>query len=136
MKQYRIELEIYEGKGGTLKKRGDEIIYPDVAKEGICAWMYRGDGTTSYQQGKRFSYPDDLGQLCPWLVDAINSAVRVLNFGGTLPWTYENTPYAKEIDPNGVTTEFIRCVDPTDSGIVVKIIRTPVDPPRRTLGSC
>ena len=32
--------------------------------------------------------------------------------------------YEKEMDPDGVTTEFIRCVDPTTSGIVVKVIRT------------
>ena len=123
MKKYQIEIEIFEGKGGKLKKKGDEIIYPDLAKEGICAWMYRGDGKNSYYQGQRFRYPDDLGQLCPWLIDSINSAIRVLNYGGTLPWKYENTPYEKEIDPDGVTTEFIRCVDPTDSGIVVKLIR-------------
>ena len=33
---------------------------------------------------------------------------------------------AKEMNPEGVTTEFIRCPDPTDSGIVVKIVRTPL----------
>ncbi len=119
-------MEIFEGKGGKLEKKGDEMVNPDFAKEGICAWMYRGDGKTSYQQGQRFRYPEDLGRLCPWLIDSINSTIRVLNFGGTLPWKYENTPYEKEIDPDGVTTEFIRCVDPTDSGIVVKIIRTPI----------
>jgi len=30
------------------------------------------------------------------------------------------------IDPEGVTTEFIRCPDPTDAGVVVKITRTRV----------
>ena len=30
----------------------------------------------------------------------------------------------KVIDPEGVTTEFVRCIDPTASGIVVKVIRT------------
>jgi hypothetical protein len=126
MSRYNIEIEIFEGKGGKLEKKGDEIIYPDLAKEGICAWMYRGNGKSSFQQGQRFKYPEDLGQLCPWLIDSINSVIKVLSYGGTLPWEYENTPYAKEIDPAGVTTEFIRCVDPTDSGIVVKIIRTPI----------
>jgi hypothetical protein len=124
MKKYKIEIEIFEGKGGKLKKEGDRIIYPDLEKEGICAWMYRGDGQNSYQQGKRFLYPDDLGKLCPWLVDSINSAIRVLIFGGTLPWKYKNTPYEKEFNADGATTEFIRCVDPTNSGIVVKIIKT------------
>jgi len=124
MNNYRIEIEIVEGNGGKLEKNGDDIIYPDLPKEGICAWMYRGDGTNSFRQGQRFNYPQDLGKLCPWLVDSVNSVIRVLMFGGTLPWKYKDTPYEKEIDPNGVTTEYIRCVDPTDSGIVVKIIRT------------
>lgn len=126
MKNYKIELEIYEGNGGNLQKEGDKIIYPDLAKEGICAWMYRGDGEKSYQQGRRFRYPEDLDKLCPWLIDSINSMIRVLKYGGTLPWDYKGTPYEKEIDPDGITTEYIRCVDPTDSGIVVKIIRTPI----------
>ena len=127
MKKYKIEIEIFERKGGRLKKDGDRIIYPDLEKEGICAWMYRGDGKESYEQSQRFLYPDDLGKLCPWLVDSINSAIRVLIFGGTLPWKYENTPYEKEFNEDGVTTEFIRCVDPTNSGIVVKIIKTLLD---------
>ena len=29
----------------------------------------------------------------------------------------------KEIDPDGTTTEFVRCPDPTSSGVVLKIIR-------------
>jgi len=126
MTNYRIEIEIFEGKEGKLEKKGDEFIYPDLAKEGICAWMYRGDGKNSFYKGQRFNYPEDLGRLCPWLVDSINSVIRVLNFGGTLPWKYKDTPYEKEINPDGVTTEYIRCVDPTNSGIVVKIIRTPI----------
>ena len=124
MKNYRIELEIYEGKGGQLQKEGDRIVYPDVVGEGICAWMYRGDGKTSYQVGQRFSYPQDAGKICPWLLDSLHSIIHVLRFGGTLPWQYPSTPYEKQFDEDGVTTEFVRCVDPTESGIVVKIIRT------------
>jgi hypothetical protein len=30
MPGYKIEIEIYEGKGGELQKDGEEIIYPDV----------------------------------------------------------------------------------------------------------
>lgn len=121
---YRIEFEIFEGKGGTLLKDGDSIIYPDLEKEGICAWMYRGDGVTSYQVGQRFTYPQDNGRLCPWLLDSLHGIVHVLRFGGTLGWRYKGTPYQKKIDPRGVTTEYIRCIDPTASGIVVKVIRT------------
>ncbi len=124
MKNYKIEFEIFEGKGGTLKKKGDDIVYPALEKEGICAWMYRGDGNISFQKGQRFNYPEDLGKLCPWLVDSINGIVKVLKSGGTLGWKYESTAYEKGFDPGGVTTEYVRCLDPTDSGIVVKIIRT------------
>jgi len=56
MKNYKIEIEIFEGKGGKLQKKGDEIICPDFAKEGICAWMYRGDGKNSFYQGQRFNH--------------------------------------------------------------------------------
>ncbi len=49
----------------------------------------------------------------------------LLNQGVTLGWKYEKTPYEKVIDPNGVTTEYVRCPDPT-SNLVAKIIRTKV----------
>lgn len=123
---YKIEIEIYEGKGGELEIDELGIIYPDVVKEGICAWMYRGDGEKSYQQGQRFSYPEDWGKLCPWLASSLDPIIQTLRFGGTLGWQYRDTPYEKEIDPEGVTTEFIRCIDPTESGIVVKVIRTKI----------
>jgi len=123
MTNYKIEIEIYEGKGGHLRKDGEEIIYPDVVKEGICAWMYRGDGAHSYHAGQTFSYPEDVGKLCPWLLDSLHGVIHALRFGGTLPWRYNGTPYEKVFDPDGVTTEFVRCIDPTASGIVVKVIR-------------
>ena len=121
---YKIEVEIFEGKGGKLEQDEFGIIYPDVAAEGICAWMYRGDGEQSYQQGQRFLYPDDWGKLCPWLVSSLDPVISALRFGGTLGWDYEGTPYEKVIDLHGITTEYVRCIDPTDSGIVVKVIRT------------
>ena len=121
---YKIEIEIYEGKGGELQTDNEGIIYPDVVKEGICAWMYRGDGEKSFQQGQRFSYPEDWGRLCSWLASSLDPIIQTLRFGGPLGLQYPGTPYEKEIDPEGVTTEYIRCVDPTESGIVVKVIRT------------
>ena len=124
MHQYKIELEIFEGDGGQLRIEGDKIIYPEsLEKEGICAWMYRGDGQKSYQVGQKFNYPEDAGKICPWLLGSMNSVITTLLYGGTLPWKYQGTPYEKEINPGGVTTEFIRCIDPTDSGIVVKLNR-------------
>jgi len=123
MNDYKIEIEIFEGKGGCLKKNGNKIIYPQLEKEGICAWMYRGDGEKSYQKGRKFIYPDENGKICPWLMDSLNPLIRVLKYDGTLPWDYKDTKYEKIIDPDGITTEFVRCIDPTDSGIVVKVTR-------------
>jgi hypothetical protein len=122
--KYRIEIEIFEGKGGCLQKKGDTIIYPDFAKEGICAWMYRGDGRESYRVGQRFSYPEDKEKICHWLLDSLRGVLEALSAGETLNWDYEGTRYEKMVDPEGVTTEYVRCIDPTASGIVVKIIRT------------
>ena len=116
MRQYVIELEIYEGNGGQLRTDGSR---PDFANEGICAWMYG-----SYQVGQKFRYPQDLGKLCPWLVESLTAVILALLSGGTLPWKYRGTPYEKVIDPDGVTTEFVRCPDPTVSGIVIKVTRT------------
>jgi hypothetical protein len=125
MPRFRIELEIAEGKGGLLQKEGKKIIFPsDMVKQGICEWMYRGDGQASYRVGQRFAYPQDIGKFCPWLLGALQNFIQALGHGGVLDWTYEGTPYQKEIDPDGITTEFVRCPDPTAAGIVVKIIRT------------
>jgi len=96
-KKYAIEIEVIEGP-----------------KEG-CA---------NHKVGQKFKYPEDRGKMCEWLLDSMNGAIRVLEFGGTMPWTYEGTSYQKVIDLNGVTTEYIRCPDPSRSGIVVKITRT------------
>ena len=63
MKDYLIELEIFEGNRGQLHSDG---TYPDFVKEGICAWMYG-----RLNAGQKFHYPDDLGELCPWLADSL-----------------------------------------------------------------
>ena len=39
-----------------------------------------------------------------------------------MPWLYEGTPYQKVIDKDGLTTEFIRCPDPSRA-VVAKISR-------------
>ena len=116
MRDYLIELEIYEGNAGQARSDGS---YPDFANEGICAWMYG-----SYQVGRIFRYPEDVGELCPWLLDSLTGMLRALEYGGMLPWKYQETPYEKVIDPEGVTTEYVRCPDPTASGIVMKVTRT------------
>jgi uncharacterized repeat protein (TIGR04076 family) len=116
MREYSLELEIVEGNAGRPREDG---TYPDFVGEGICPWMYE-----NFQVGQKFHYPDDLGKLCPWLVDSMTGMIRALENGGTLPWRYKGTPYEKVIDPDGVTTEFVRCPDPTKAGIVIKITRT------------
>ena len=96
-KRYKIEIEIFEAR-------------PDT-------WCHK--------KGDKFAYPADWGKLCPWLRASLNEFVRLLENGVTLTWKYEGTPYAKVIDPEGVTTEYVRCPDPT-SDLVAKITRTRV----------
>jgi len=111
-----VELEIFEGDGWPVRAAETR---PGFANEGTCAWMFG-----SYQAGARFRDPEDPGVRCPWLVDSLMRMIRVIENGLTLPWTYRGTPYEKVIDPDGVTTEFVRCPDPTASGIVIKVTRT------------
>ncbi|UCC19760.1 MAG: hypothetical protein JSV62_00340 [Promethearchaeota archaeon] len=83
--------------------------------------IFESDGICKYHKaGEKFNYPQDNGKICPWLLDSMNSMIRVLLYGGTLPWTYNDTPYEKNIDPNGITTEFVRCTEPT-ARIIAKI---------------
>jgi uncharacterized repeat protein (TIGR04076 family) len=86
---------------------------PTIHQEGQCQ---------SRRAGQWFKFPDEKGKICPWLMDSMNGAIRVLEYGGTMPWLYEGTPYQKVIDPNGLTTEFIRCPDPSRV-VVAKISR-------------
>ncbi|MCX5971810.1 MAG: hypothetical protein NTV14_09985 [Coprothermobacterota bacterium] len=86
--------------------------------------VVEAEQSVCHQLGEKFRYPDEMGQLCPWLLDSIGGMLHVLEWGGTLPWTYAGTPYEKQIKPEGITTEFVRCPDPTAAGIVVKITRT------------
>ena len=95
--RYKLEIEIFEAR-------------PDT-------WCHK--------KGDKFAYPEDSGKICPWLLSSLHDFLILLQKGVTLPWMYENTPYAKVIDPEGVTTEYVRCPDPT-SGLVDKIVRTRV----------
>jgi uncharacterized repeat protein (TIGR04076 family) len=113
------------------------IALPMVGAEGDAAAQQRrtyaftieiaecrpGGCARGHKPGDVFAYPADKGRICEWLMDSMSTSIRVLQQGGTLPWLYEGTPYQKVIDPDGVTTEFIRCPDPT-SGLVAKITRT------------
>ena len=92
--------------------------------------IFKGEGCDYHRLGEKFRYPEDIGYLCPWLLDSINSIIRVLQFGGTLPWKYKDTEYEKMLDNDGITTEFIRCPDPTDAGVVAKITRRKLTEPK------
>jgi uncharacterized repeat protein (TIGR04076 family) len=94
-RKYKFEIEIYEAREDT--------------------WCHK--------KGDKFIYPEDIEKICPWLMASMHDFIRLLEFGVTLPWKYEKTPYAKVIDPDGVTTEYVRCPDPT-SNLVAKITRT------------
>lgn len=89
--------------------------------------IFEGEGCKVHKVGQRFLYPEDRGCICPWLLDSISGMIHVLHYGGTLPWTYQGTPYEKEMDPEGTTTEFVRCPDPTKAGVVAKIVRRKTD---------
>ena len=86
--------------------------------------VFESGGCNSHKTGDKLKYPEDRGIMCPFLLDSSNSIVLALLSGGTFPCTYEGTRYEKQIDPEGITTEFVRCPDPTSSGVVLKIIRT------------
>ncbi len=83
-----------------------------------------GPKTRCHKLGEKFLWPKDIGNICHWLASALDPVVTSLSRGAIFTWKYQGTPYEKVIDPDGVTTEFIRCPDPTEAGIVVKITRT------------
>ena len=94
-RRYKIDIEIYEAREDS--------------------WCHK--------RGDKFNYPEDIGKICPWLLASMHDFLRLLQHGVTLPWKYEDTPYEKVIDPDGVTTEYVRCPDPT-ADLVAKITRT------------
>jgi uncharacterized repeat protein (TIGR04076 family) len=95
--RYKLEVEIYEARQDS--------------------WCHK--------KGDTFAYPQDIGKICPWLLASMHDFLRLLEQGVTLSWKYEGTPYEKVLDPDGVTTEYVRCPDPT-SNLVAKITRTKV----------
>ena len=96
-KRFKIDLEIYEAREDT--------------------WCHK--------KGDKFEYPADIGKLCPWLLSSMHDFIRLLENDATLDWKYEGTPYEKVINKDGVTTEYVRCPDPT-ADLVAKISRTEI----------
>ncbi len=96
-RQFKIDIEIFEARQDT--------------------WCHK--------QGDKFEYPKDMAKICPWLLSSMHDFIRLLQNDATLPWKYEGTQYQKIINKNGITTEFVRCPDPT-SDLVAKITRTEI----------
>lgn len=96
----------------------------------ITIEIFKGESCDHHQLGEKYLYPEDIGNICPWLLDSINSMVRVLQFGGMLPWKYAQTDFEKVIEQDGVSTEFVRCPDPTKAGVVAKITRKELKIPK------
>ncbi len=93
--RYKIDIEIFEARQDT--------------------WCHK--------KGDKFEYPKDMAKICPWLMSSMHDFIVALQNGAVLPWKYAGTPYEKVIDLDGVTTEYVRCPDPT-ANLVAKIIRT------------
>jgi uncharacterized repeat protein (TIGR04076 family) len=96
-KQFKIDIEIYEARQDT--------------------WCHK--------KGDKFEYPKDMAQICPWLLSSMHDFIRLLQNDATLTWKYEGTPYEKVINKDGITTEYVRCPDPT-ANLVAKITRTEI----------
>lgn len=114
---------------GTAQEKGKQVPPPPAPKKRKYAieieiFEARPD-SWCHKKGDKFSYPADTSKICPWLQSSLHDFLILLAQGVTLPWKYEGTPYEKIIDPEGITTEFVRCPDPT-SNLVAKITRTRV----------
>jgi hypothetical protein len=83
-----------------------------------------GSKTRCHKMGEKFTWPRGMDNLCHWLRSALDPVLTSLAGGAIYPWLYKGTPYEKVIDLEGVTTEYIRCPDPSEAGLVVKITRT------------
>ena len=81
-------------------------------------------GCTKHKVGEKYKYPRDIGKMCTWLIESASHMIKVLQHDGRLGWSYKGTPYEKILNKDGVTTEFVRCPDPTTSGLVLKITAT------------
>ena len=78
-----------------------------------------------HMKGEKFKYPRDMANICPWLLSSMHDFIQLLQNDVTLRWTYEGTPYEKTINKDGITTEYVKCPDPT-ANLVAKIIRTEI----------
>ncbi|MHA1962312.1 MAG: TIGR04076 family protein [Candidatus Thorarchaeota archaeon] len=90
----------------------------------IVLEIFEGERCSRHKLGQKFNYPGDSGKVCPWLMASARPMIKVLRYDGRLGWSYKGTPYEKMINKDGVSTEFVRCPDPTSAGVVLKITAT------------
>jgi uncharacterized repeat protein (TIGR04076 family) len=97
----------------------------------ITLEIYEGENCIRHKLGETFKWPEEAGKVCPWLLASADAMIKVLQYDGTLRWKYEGTPYEKIIDKDEITTEYVRCPDPTEAGVVMKITAKKVNwPPK------
>ncbi len=89
-------------------------------------------GCPRHKVREKYKYPDDIGKMCTWLTESATPMIKVLRHDGKLGWSYKGTPYEKIINKGGITTEFVRCPDPTSAGVVLKITATKTPSPKKT----
>jgi len=115
-------LAVLPGAAAAAQGEGKDVV---MRRFDIDIEVYEvGPKTRCHKKGENFKYPQDTGKICTWLMSALDPVCTALKAGAVLPWKYAGTPYEKVIDLDGVTTEYIRCPDPSQAGIVVKITRT------------
>lgn len=112
-----VPVWLHAGQEGEQPKRRKYKIDIEIYEAREDSWCHK--------KGDKFEYPKDIGKICPWLLSSMHDFLRLLQNGVTLSWKYEDTPYQKVIDPDSVTTEYVRCPDPT-ADLVAKITRTAI----------
>ena len=73
--------------------------------------MGTGKCPFGHKPGDEYSYPEDRGKICPSGYYILFPSIRVLQFGGTFPWTEK---------PDVVTL----CCSDAKNPVVFEIIRT------------
>ena len=92
MPGYEIELEIFEGKGATIAGPP----FPDLAKEGICAWML-GKEACPKNRDEQTRDSQDPGNLCAGMVDSPTDLIRCARERRHASWRDRGTSYENEI---------------------------------------
>jgi uncharacterized repeat protein (TIGR04076 family) len=55
----------------------------------ITKILEAGDCPIGHKVGDKFSYPEDIGKLCPAALNSIYPYIRIMESGGSYPWFEE-----------------------------------------------